>query len=286
MALSMLTVNSLLDARLWRHPECRQGMRDMAAVTPGVMAWGLVTGVAMVKAGLPLGIALMMSLMVFAASAQLAALPLMLAGAPLWVVWLTAFCVNLRFVIFSAQMRRHLMGLSLPWRMLSGYLTADITYVLATQRHAESPVADGDQPGPLAYFVGLSAVNWTTWNLASLVGVLFADAIPTQWGLGFAGTLALAGLLMSLARDHQTLLSAGLAGTAAIAAYSLPYRLNMVVAVAAGVACGMLLDAVDKRRSVPGAAVPARVDASNDGLVSLTVTSDAAANQGRTGAPQ
>ncbi len=258
----------------------------MAAVTPGVMAWGLVTGVAMVKAGLPLGIALMMSLMVFAASAQLAALPLMLAGAPLWVVWLTAFCVNLRFVIFSAQMRRHLMGLSLPWRMLSGYLTADITYVLATQRHAESPVADGDQPGPLAYFVGLSAVNWTTWNLASLVGVLFADAIPTQWGLGFAGTLALAGLLMSLARDHQTLLSAGLAGTAAIAAYSLPYRLNMVVAVAAGVACGMLLDAVDKRRSVPGAAVPARVDASNDGLVSLTVTSDAAANQGRTGAPQ
>lgn len=252
MTFSALPLTSLLDARLWRHPECRKGMRDMAAVTPGVMAWGLVTGVAMVKAGLPLGVALMMSLMVFAASAQLAALPLILAGAPLWVVWLTACCVNLRFVIFSAQMRRHLMGLRLPWRLLSGYLTADITYVLATQRHGQSPVADATQPGPLAYFVGLCAVNWTAWNVASLVGVLFADAIPTQWGLGFAGTLALAGLLMSLARDQRTLLSAGLAGTAAIAAYSLPYRLNMVVAVAAGVACGMLLDALGKLRDERG----------------------------------
>ncbi len=218
----------------------------MAAVTPGVMAWGLVTGVTMVKAGLPLSIALMMSLLVFAASAQLAAVPLMLAGAPLWVVWLTACCVNLRFVIFSAQMRRNLMCLSLPWRLLGGYLTADLTYVLATQRHGDSPTADASYPEPLAYFVGLCAVNWTTWNVASLCGVLFADAIPTQWGLGFAGTLALAGLMMSLARDRKSLLSAGLAGTAAIAVYGLPYRLNMVVAVVVGVASGLVFDAMSR----------------------------------------
>src|SRR5690606_38633074 len=98
--------------------------RDMGSVTPGVVAWGLVTGVAMVKAGLPLSIALLMSLSVFAASAQLAALPLMLAGAPLWVVWVTALCVNLRFVIFSAQMRVHMMSLPLRWRLVAGYLTA------------------------------------------------------------------------------------------------------------------------------------------------------------------
>jgi len=224
-------------------------MRDMLAVTPGVMAWGLVTGVAMVKSGLPLPVAALMSLMVFAASAQLAAMPLMLAGAPLWVVWLTAICVNLRFVIFSAQMRRHLMALPLRWRLLGGYLTADITYVLATQRHGQSPVAGPDEPAPLAYFVGLCAVNWLSWNVASLCGVLFADVVPTQWGLGFAGTLALAGLLMSLARDKRTLLSAGLAGTAAIAAYSLPYKLNMVVAVASGVAAGLLMDELARWRA-------------------------------------
>lgn len=225
----------------------------MAAVTPGVLAWGLVTGVAMVKAGLPLPIALLMSLTVFAASAQLAALPLMLAGAPLWVVWVTALCVNLRFVIFSAQMRVHMMSLPLRWRLVAGYLTADMTYVMTMQRHGASLPAGPANPGPLAYFAGLFSVNWLAWNLASLIGVLFASAIPTQWGLGFAGTLALVGLLVSLTNDRRTALSAGLAGTAAVAAFALPFRLNMVVAVASAVACGLLLDHVAALRQGEGA---------------------------------
>lgn len=57
-------------------------MKEMARVMPGLMTWGLVTGVAMAKSGLPLPIALMMSLLVFAASAQLSAVPLMLGKRP------------------------------------------------------------------------------------------------------------------------------------------------------------------------------------------------------------
>lgn len=246
---------SLLDRRLWRHAECAQGMRDMARVMPGMMAWGLVTGVAMSKAGLPLSISLLMSLSVFAASAQLSAVPLMLAGAPLWVVWLTALCVNLRFVIFSAQMRPHMMCLPTRWRWVAGYLTADVTYVLSVNRHGGKDVASAENVAPLAYFVGLAAVNWTGWNIASLCGVLFASWIPQQWGLGFAGTLALLALLVTLAKDGRTALTAGLAGTAAVAFYGLPYRLYIVVAVAAAVACGLLLDEVVKLRGDQKASV-------------------------------
>jgi predicted branched-subunit amino acid permease len=239
---------SLLDSRLWHHAECAEGMREMARVMPGLMAWGLVTGVAMVKAGLPMSVAVLMSLSVFAASAQLAALPLMLAGAPLWVVWLTALCVNLRFVIFSAQMRLHMMALPLRWRLVAGYLTADVTYVLSVHRHGGKEPASDTNVAPLAYFVGSALVNWVGWNVASLCGVLFAAWIPSRWGLGFAGTLALLGLLVSLAKDKRTLFTAGLAGTAAVAAFGLPYRLYIVVAVAAAVAAGLLMDELDKVR--------------------------------------
>jgi predicted branched-subunit amino acid permease len=235
---------SLAELPLWRHPACRQGMKDMGAVTPGVMAWGLVTGVAMVKGGLPMAIALLMALTVFAASAQLAAMPLMLVGAPLWVIWVTAMCVNLRFVIFSVQMRRHMMGLRLPWRLLAGYLTADITYVFMQQRHGDDPPANREQPEPLAYFCGLVSVNWAAWNVSALCGVLFAGVIPTSWGLGFAGTLALVGLLVSLVRDRTAGVSAALAATAAVAAFALPYKLHIIVAVAASVAAGLLMDRV------------------------------------------
>lgn len=242
---------SLMDPRLWRHEACRDGMRDMARVMPGLMTWGLVTGVAMAKSGLPLSIALLMSLSVFAASAQLASVPLLLAGAPLWVVWLTALCVNLRFVIFSAQMRVHMMALPLRWRLVAGYLTADVTYVMSVHRHGRDAPASASHVAPLAYFVGLAVVNWVGWNVASVCGVVFAAWIPTSWGLGFAGMLALLGLLMTLAKDGRTLFTAALAGTAAVAVFSLPYRLYIVVAVAAAVACGLLWDEVDKmRRSV------------------------------------
>ena len=57
----------------------------MAAFAPGIGAWGLVTGIAMVKGGLSVPLAVLMSLTVYAGSAQLASLPLMAAAAPMWV---------------------------------------------------------------------------------------------------------------------------------------------------------------------------------------------------------
>ena len=91
----------------FRDPEFRRGFSDMVAPSLGIAAWGLVTGVAMVKSGLSVPAAVAMTVLVYAGSAQLAALPLIVAGAPLWVLWATAFCVNLRFVIYSAHWRRY-----------------------------------------------------------------------------------------------------------------------------------------------------------------------------------
>lgn len=214
----------------------------MGRVAPGMMAWGLVTGVAMTTSGLPLRVVLCMSLTVFAASAQLSAVPLMLAGAPLWVVWMTALCVNLRFVIFSAQLRPHMMCLPLPWRLVAGYLSADVTYVLTVHRHADSPPASPDAPAPLAYFTGAAVVNWASWNVAALVGIAFAAQVPADWGLAFAGTLALLALLVTLLKDRVSAVATTLAGVTAIACHGVPFRLHIVVAVLVAVGAGLWMD--------------------------------------------
>jgi predicted branched-subunit amino acid permease len=57
---------------LIRHPEFARGVRDMALVALGIAAWGLMTGVSMIKSGLSLTEALL-SIFVFAGSSQLAA---------------------------------------------------------------------------------------------------------------------------------------------------------------------------------------------------------------------
>lgn len=221
-----------------QHIEYRRGAREMAAPVLGMAAWGLVTGVAMVKSGLTVAQALAMTLFVFAGSAQLASLPLIAAGAPLWVLLLTAFCVNLRFVIFSAQWQPYFGHLPLRQRLLMMYVAGDVTYVNFLRRYPEARA----QPGQVEYYWGAVHVNWLGWQSASVLGVLAADAVPTHWGLGFAGVLALLGLAYSLMNERVLLWVALVAGAVSIATYHLPLRLNIVCAIAVAGALGWWLD--------------------------------------------
>lgn len=223
---------------LWRHPEFKRGASDMTGIALGVGAWGLVTGVAMIKTGMAVPLAVLMTLVVFAGSAQLAALPLIVAGAPIWVVWATAACVNLRFLIFSAGWRPYFGRLPRLQRVSLTYFAADLNYVCFMRRFPEPR----PEPGQVPYFLGGAVVNWSAWQVLSLVGIVLADVIPTEWGLGFAGTLALLGVTGTLLFDRATWLAAAVAGCAAVAAYSLPLKLNIVVAIAAAVAVGVLMD--------------------------------------------
>ena len=228
--------------RLWQDPEFRAGLSDMASAAPGLAAWGLMTGVAMVKSGMSLVEVLMMGLLVYAGSSQLAAIPLIAAGAPLWVILATAFCVNLRFVVFSAHLREYLMHLSLPQRLFRGYITADLSYVLFTRRHPHPAQDEAGRRTQLNYLSGTCTVAWTSWVSMTLVGIAAANAIPTSWGLGFAGILALLGILCSLASTRLRALSAVVAGSAAVAAFALPLKLNILVGIAAAVVVCMSLE--------------------------------------------
>lgn len=225
-----------------KHPEFSRGMQEMSSVAPGLAAWGMMTGVAMIKSGMSLVEALAMTLLVYAGSSQLAAIPLIAAGAPVLVIWATGFCVNLRFVVFSAHMRPYLMHLPRRWRLLAGYVTADISYVMFTKRFQQPPQAEAERRAQLAYLMGGCAVNWTSWQAASLLGILLAHSVPMHWGLGFAGILALLGVACSLASSQLRLVSAGVAGAAAVAVFALPFKLNIVVAIAAAVALCLLLE--------------------------------------------
>jgi predicted branched-subunit amino acid permease len=245
----------------------------MLPIAPGIAAWGLMTGVAMMKSGLSLVEALCMALFVFAGSSQLAAMPLIIAGAPIWVVLATGFCVNLRFVVFSIHLRPYVMHQPLWRRLMSGYFTADLSYVMFT-RHFPKPAPRGDVQSPSgapgrpkqastpsggsadhevtsvgallqmqdAYLAGNCFVNWGSWVSASVVGIVLANFIPQHWGLGFAGILALVGIACSLASSRLRMVSAGMAGAAAVVAFALPLKLNILVAICVAVVACLSLE--------------------------------------------
>lgn len=229
-------------ADIAHNPAFRHGVRDMLAPVPGVAAWGLVTGIAMIKSGMSLPLAVFMTLVVYAGSAQLAVLPLMVVGAPLWVVWFTAICVNLRFVILSALWRSYFGHLRLRHRLAIGYFSGDVIFVTFMKRYAQLSQPIEAQPEQVPYFWGAACTNWVSWQLASLVGIFLANTIPLSWGLGFAGVLALLGVLYSMLNERATWVASAVSAAAAVAAFSLPLKLNILVAIACAIAAGLLME--------------------------------------------
>jgi predicted branched-subunit amino acid permease len=201
-----------------------------------------MTGVAMVKSGMSTLEALAMALMVFAGSSQLSAIPLLVAGAPIWVIVATAFCVNLRFVVFSAHMRAYVIHLPRWQRLVTGYLTADLTYVMFVKRFPKPATDTSGKAAQMAYLAGSSGLNWLSWMGASFLGIALAKLVPGAWGLGFAGVLALVGVLCSLASSGLRVVACGVAGAVAVAAYALPLKLNILVSIAVAVLMCLALE--------------------------------------------
>jgi predicted branched-subunit amino acid permease len=79
----------------------------MAEPAMAIMAWPIVTNIALLSAGLKPLQTFWFNILVYAGSAQLAVMPLIAGDCPLWTIWLTALIVNLRFVIFSAGIQPH-----------------------------------------------------------------------------------------------------------------------------------------------------------------------------------
>lgn len=224
-----------------------EALRESIGTMPGIFAWAMVTGMAMVKSGLTVWQALGMSLTVFAGSAQLASLPLIAANAPIWVVFCTAMVVNLRFVIFAAISGPHFAHLPWQQRLWHGYFSSDITMAFFPRRFPPSTVHAS--VGKLGYYTGVSYTNWVFWQTGAISGILLGAQIPASWGIGFAGTLALLALLVPMMINRAALGGVVVAGTVAVLAAKLPYRLGLLLAMLLGMAVALLIDATLKERA-------------------------------------
>lgn len=229
------------------HAAYREGIKAMTPLGPAIAVWGVVTGVAMVNAGLTIPAALVMTFTVFAGSAQLATMPLLATGAPLPIVWVTALLVNLRFVIFAAASRRSFMHL--PWRqrLLASYLNGDLGFALFSRRFADAD--DYGNPEQWGYFYGVAGVNWVVWQAGSVIGFLVGGLLPSDWGFELAAYLALLAVLIPMVKRVPAI--AGVVSTAvvAVAAVRLPLRLGLLIAVLVGVTVALVGEAWRDRRT-------------------------------------
>lgn len=214
------------------------GLRAASPLLLGVFPFGLVTGIAMVAGGIPPLEAILFSFVVFAGASQLAATQLLGVAAPVAVIVVTAFFVNLRFVMYSASMRAHLAGLPLRWRLGLGYMLSDNAYALSITRYTQHP----HEGGKHWYCLGAASSIWVAWQIATILGVIAGAAIPQAWKLEFAAPLAFIAMSVPLLRDRAMVAAALAAGITVVLAHPFPMRLGLVLAAVAGITAGLLTE--------------------------------------------
>lgn len=216
-----------------------KGVRDEAPILLGVFPFGLIYGVLAVAAGLPTGLAIAMSSIVFAGSSQFIATQLFSASAPGLVIVLTTAVVNLRHMLYSASVAPYIKHLRAPWKWLLAYLLTDEAYAVAITRYNKNEAS----PHLHWYFFGAGLTLWSSWQISSIVGVLLGKEIPAQWGLEFTLALTFIALVFPALKDKASVASALSAGAVALLAAALPLKLGLMAAALTGIVVGLVVEA-------------------------------------------
>lgn len=214
------------------------GIRAESPLLIGVFPFGLIYGALALGAGLSPAAAQMMSSMVFAGSAQFVAAQLIHDSAPGLIIVLTIAVVNLRHILYSASVAPHIEHLPRRWKTLLAYLLTDEAYA-ATIIHYDE---EGFTPTSHWFFFGAGLALWTTWQVSSALGIFLGAALPSSWPLDFAVPITFIAMVIPVLKDKPIVAASLSAGTVALMAYSLPFKLGLILAALVGIATGVYLE--------------------------------------------
>ena len=171
----------------------------------------------------------MMSVIVFAGSAQFVAVDMWHDPVPVLLLTFTALIVNIRHVLMSASLSRHIDAIPRNWHPLVAYFLVDESWALAERRALQTPLT-------LAYYLGITVPLAATWWVTSGVGAMLGRALgdPSALGLDFAFSAMFIAILMGFWKGPSTagvLVASGAVAAATHLAFDGPWYI-----VAGGVA--------------------------------------------------
>jgi 4-azaleucine resistance transporter AzlC len=220
------------------------GVRAEFPLLIGVFPFGMIYGALAMNAGLSKPASQMMSSIVFAGSSQFVTTQLVHEAAPGFVIVLTIAVVNLRHMLYSASLAPHLAHLSIRWKTLLSYLLTDEAYAPSVIKYER----EGGQPFSHWFVFGAGLALWSTWQVSTALGIFLGTAIPESWSLDFALPLTFIAMVVPVLKGRPYIAAALSAGVVALVAYSLPFKLGLILAALVGIVVGTYLEGRNAQR--------------------------------------
>lgn len=218
-----------------------RALRDILPLAVAVVPFGTVVGVTLDDAGLTGVAALAGTAVVYAGSAQLAALSVLTTGGGLLGAVLAGAIVNSRMLLYSAGLSSRFREQPVWFRWLAPATMIDQTFLLATEAR------DLGRRTFRHYWLAIGLTLGVVWLSAVAVGMGLGSALPEHSPMEVAAPATMVALLVPHLVDRRMRRVAAVAATLAIAGRFLPGGVGIVVAiVVALVAAGPAAEEVDR----------------------------------------
>ena len=170
----------------------KQGVKDCLPTVLGYIGIGFAMGVVGKGVGLSVIQVGMMSILVYAGSAQFIICGVLALNAPISSIVITVFMVNFRHFLMSLSVAQHFKQANLWNRIGLGTLLTDESYGVLTVELLKNKSVTSQ------CLHGLNLTAYLSWILATMAGALFGGFIhnPETFGLDFALIAMFLGLFL------------------------------------------------------------------------------------------
>lgn len=219
------------------------GVKDCIPTLLGYLSIGFAAGVVEKTSGLSITEIALMSILLYAGSAQFIAAGMIVAGIPISAIIFTIFFVNLRHLLMSAAIAPYFRNLSIWKNMGVGALLTDETFAVAISQFSIRG------KGSYSWMVGLNITAYLNWFIANICGGIFGKWIPNPklFGLDFALSAMFIGLLiLQMVSQKKYFVDVTVALSAVIMVVGVSFffsgSVGIIVATILGATIGMVLE--------------------------------------------
>ena len=221
----------------------RQGVIDCIPTLLGYLSIGFASGVVGKTAGLSVIEITILSLFLYAGSAQFIVAGMIAAGSTALPIIITIFFVNVRHLLMSAAIAPYFRQYSV-WRNIGlGAQLTDETFGVAIGRLKEN------EKHVDRWMLGLNMTAHVNWIAANVVGAIMGAWImePQQFGLDYALPAMFVGLLVMQVGSRNPLRTDILVAACSIAlfiglAHYMSGHIAMIIAAVVAAGLGVLID--------------------------------------------
>lgn len=164
------------------------GLKKGAPIALGYLPVSFTFGLMAVSGGLPIWMAIFISMSNLTSAGQFAGTSLILLGAGYLEITLTTFIINIRYMLMSLSLTQRLdHDMTLPRRLFIAFGITDETFTVASMEQGRLP---------FPFLLGLITGPFIGWSVGTALGAMICSALPDA--LSSAMGIALYGMFIAI----------------------------------------------------------------------------------------